>query len=60
MTFRDQPAKAVQESALITKSMEELSEFPITEWLFRLNLVKYLPKFTKREILFVSDLKKWI
>jgi hypothetical protein len=42
------------------KQTPELLEFPITEWLLRLNLIKYIPKFAQKEILFVSDIKKWL
>jgi len=59
MTFRKDPVKAVAETKSVLKAMEEVAEFPITEWLLRLNLAKYIPKFAKKQILFVSDIRKW-
>jgi hypothetical protein len=41
MTFRKEPRKAVSETKNVLKAMEEVAEFPITEWLLRLNLTKY-------------------
>ena len=58
LQYRDHPEKVVEcaREELVDAS-ERIKEMNIYEWLRRLNMQQYSPKFRKDSIHFVSDLK---
>jgi len=57
MVHRLDAHKCSANAKLVLKSSAEQPEMPINEWLYRLNLMHYIPKFTKLNIFFVSDVQ---
>lgn len=57
MVHRLDAQKCSANAKLVLKSSSEVPEMPINEWLYKLNLMQYIPKFTKLNIFFVSDVQ---
>lgn len=44
----------------ILKEAEMMSQMPVTEWLDRMNLLKYMPMFTKHRVFTVKEINYYV
>lgn len=60
MKHRKDAKECLERAKDIMKEAEVVGEMPVTEWLDRQNLVKYLPMFTKHRIYSVKQIKHYV
>lgn len=57
LQYRDSAEQCIENAKDILKSPELMGEMTIEEWLDRLNLLQYMPVFTKNKVTLVKELK---
>lgn len=56
LKYRDDIDALIENADEILQDQVGADEMTVSEWLHRLNLDKYIPKFEKERLLYVSDL----